>query len=99
LAKFTQSEEKTNSSENEDIKEGEKNSVSNDLYTNNEVLAAEGTNPEKVLNGIDGVFDDSIQVTWPDLESVPRHLRKYWFQRYSLFHRFDQGIKMDEVGW
>lgn len=25
--------------------------------------------------------------------------RKYWFQRYHLFSRYDQGIQMDEEGW
>lgn len=24
---------------------------------------------------------------------------KYWCQRYSLFSRFDHGIKMDKEGW
>ncbi|XP_024538959.1 trimethylguanosine synthase isoform X1 [Selaginella moellendorffii] len=24
---------------------------------------------------------------------------KYWWQRYSLFSKFDEGIKMDEEGW
>nr|XP_037273048.1 LOW QUALITY PROTEIN: uncharacterized protein LOC119164953 [Rhipicephalus microplus] len=26
-------------------------------------------------------------------------LTKYWFQRYRLFSRFDEGIKMDEESW
>ena len=26
---------------------------------------------------------------------LPAHMRKYWMQRYRLFSRFDQGIKMD----
>ncbi|XP_020103764.1 trimethylguanosine synthase-like isoform X2 [Ananas comosus] len=26
-------------------------------------------------------------------------ISKYWIQRYSLFSRFDYGIKMDEEGW
>ncbi|ESQ33809.1 hypothetical protein EUTSA_v10008708mg [Eutrema salsugineum] len=26
-------------------------------------------------------------------------IRKYWIQRYNLFSRYDQGIKMDEEGW
>lgn len=24
---------------------------------------------------------------------------KYWLQRYSLFSRFDQGIRLDRTGW
>lgn len=26
-------------------------------------------------------------------------VEKYWFQRYNLFSRYDQGIKLDEEGW
>lgn len=26
-------------------------------------------------------------------------IKKYWWQRYLLFSRFDEGIKMDEEGW
>ncbi|XP_010460855.1 PREDICTED: trimethylguanosine synthase-like isoform X1 [Camelina sativa] len=26
-------------------------------------------------------------------------ISKYWFQRYDLFSRYDQGIEMDEEGW
>ena len=31
----------------------------------------------------------------PDLPSV----RKYWYQRYLLFSRFDEGVRLDEEGW
>uniref|UniRef100_A0A1D1ZKW3 Trimethylguanosine synthase n=1 Tax=Anthurium amnicola TaxID=1678845 RepID=A0A1D1ZKW3_9ARAE len=27
------------------------------------------------------------------------HLVKYWYQRYLLFSKFDDGVKMDEEGW
>lgn len=26
-------------------------------------------------------------------------VKKYFFQRYRLFHRFDEGIKLDDVSW
>lgn len=26
-------------------------------------------------------------------------LQKYWFQRYNLFSRYDEGIELDEEGW
>ncbi|MCL7031818.1 hypothetical protein MKW94_027676 [Papaver nudicaule] len=32
-------------------------------------------------------------------ESCPADVMKYWCQRYSLFSRFDDGIKMDREGW
>lgn len=31
--------------------------------------------------------------------NVSRTVFKYWLQRYSLFSRFDQGIKLDTAGW
>ena len=32
-------------------------------------------------------------------DGVSRLVEKYWFQRYDLFSRYDEGIKMDEQGW
>ncbi|KAM5158394.1 trimethylguanosine synthase isoform 1-T1 [Mantella aurantiaca] len=34
----------------------------------------------------------------PEIAADP-HLAKYWAQRYRLFSRFDEGIKLDEEGW
>lgn len=33
------------------------------------------------------------------LHKLPSSINKYWWQRYLLFSRFDNGIKMDEEGW
>ncbi|KAI8469588.1 MAG: RNA cap guanine-N2 methyltransferase-domain-containing protein, partial [Monoraphidium minutum] len=30
---------------------------------------------------------------------LPRHMAKYWLQRYSLFSRFDDGAQLDVQGW
>ncbi|XP_060173414.1 uncharacterized protein LOC132604097 [Lycium barbarum] len=32
-------------------------------------------------------------------EEVSPSLNKYWCQRYLLFNKYDEGIKMDEEGW
>lgn len=32
-------------------------------------------------------------------EEYSAAIGKYWCQRYSLFSRYDHGIKMDEEGW
>ncbi|XP_030839258.1 trimethylguanosine synthase-like [Strongylocentrotus purpuratus] len=34
-----------------------------------------------------------------DIAGGSKHLNKYWAQRYRLFSRFDEGIKLDEEGW
>nr|XP_033789530.1 trimethylguanosine synthase [Geotrypetes seraphini] len=34
----------------------------------------------------------------PEIAAVPQ-LAKYWAQRYRLFSRFDEGIKLDTEGW
>lgn len=34
----------------------------------------------------------------PEIAAVPK-LAKYWAQRYRLFSRFDDGIKLDREGW
>ncbi|KAJ4841538.1 hypothetical protein Tsubulata_001742 [Turnera subulata] len=33
------------------------------------------------------------------VEEISPTLDKYWWQRYRLFSRYDEGIKMDEEGW
>ncbi|XVE89215.1 hypothetical protein DITRI_Ditri19aG0132500 [Diplodiscus trichospermus] len=30
---------------------------------------------------------------------ITHSIEKYWFQRYSLFSKYDEGIAMDEEGW
>jgi len=34
----------------------------------------------------------------PDLCAMP-HISKYWAQRYQLFSKYDEGIKLDEESW
>ncbi|XP_026325186.1 trimethylguanosine synthase [Hyposmocoma kahamanoa] len=34
----------------------------------------------------------------PELAGDPK-MRKYWRRRHSLFHRFDEGIKLDKESW
>ena len=38
-------------------------------------------------------------VEMPDYIAEDPELKKYWFQRYRLFTKFDQGIWMDKEGW
>ena len=35
----------------------------------------------------------------PDYMETDDELRKYWFQRYRLFSKFDSGIWMDRESW
>ncbi|XP_008065690.1 trimethylguanosine synthase [Carlito syrichta] len=39
-----------------------------------------------------------VNVIPPEIAAVPE-LAKYWAQRYRLFSRFDDGIKLDREGW
>lgn len=39
------------------------------------------------------------KLQWTDAKKMPKLLKKYWNQRYSLFSRFDDGIAMDREGW
>jgi hypothetical protein len=34
----------------------------------------------------------------PELASMP-HISKYWAQRYRLFSKYDQGVRLDEESW
>ncbi|CAH9139481.1 unnamed protein product [Cuscuta epithymum] len=34
-----------------------------------------------------------------DDEGVSAAVEKYWFQRFNLFSKYDEGIRMDEEGW
>ena len=38
-------------------------------------------------------------IEMPDYIAGDPELKKYWFQRYRLFTKFDQGIWMDKEGW
>lgn len=38
-------------------------------------------------------------LSFPLSEEYCTVIEKYWLQRYLLFSRFDEGIKMDEEGW
>lgn len=40
--------------------------------------------------------EESYEWTYAD---IPKSLRKYWPQRYSLFSKFDDGVWLDEEGW
>lgn len=33
------------------------------------------------------------------LEEISTSIEKYWYQRYLLFSRFDDGVRLDEEGW
>ncbi|KAH7567432.1 hypothetical protein JRO89_XS07G0072500 [Xanthoceras sorbifolium] len=44
--------------------------------------------------------DESEELQFQGMvEEFPANICKYWCQRYLLFSRFDDGIKMDEEGW
>lgn len=32
-------------------------------------------------------------------EGVSPLVEKYWLQRYDLFSKYDEGVKLDEEGW
>lgn len=44
-----------------------------------------------------------IRAASPEVNEVqlqpPKHLAKYYYQRYRLFHRFDEGVRLDEESW
>ncbi|XP_030460502.1 uncharacterized protein LOC115680806 isoform X1 [Syzygium oleosum] len=44
-------------------------------------------------------FHVKEDLSFPLSEEYCTVIEKYWFQRYLLFSRFDEGIKMDEEGW
>lgn len=37
--------------------------------------------------------------TLKEFGNVTTLVKKYWFQRYDLFSKYDEGIRMDEEGW
>ena len=52
----------------------------------------------------DLILDKNIKSTWRHTMynspgNLPKHLTKYWAQRYRLFSLFDKGIQMDEESW
>ncbi|TPX40858.1 hypothetical protein SeMB42_g03829 [Synchytrium endobioticum] len=51
--------------------------------------------PDTVETPCDG---QSMVTSWTR-ETIPKHLLKYYNQRYSLFSKFDLGVQLDEEGW
>ncbi|KAI8925527.1 RNA cap guanine-N2 methyltransferase-domain-containing protein [Entophlyctis helioformis] len=43
-------------------------------------------------------FAGDRKVAWT-VADIPKPLKKYWHQRFSLFSRYDDGIAMDYEGW
>ena len=43
------------------------------------------------------IINNNISIP-PDLRAMP-HISKYWAQRYQLFSKYDDGIKLDEESW
>jgi len=51
-----------------------------------------------VERGADAVSTDAVQTLYTK-SNLPEALQKYWWQRYRLFSRYDEGIRMDYDGW
>ncbi|ORZ10808.1 RNA cap guanine-N2 methyltransferase-domain-containing protein [Absidia repens] len=43
------------------------------------------------------VFNNAI--VFYTLDKMPSEIQKYWYQRYSYFSKYDEGILMDHEGW
>jgi hypothetical protein len=43
------------------------------------------------------IYHSNLQIP-PELASMP-HISKYWAQRYRLFSKYDQGVRLDEESW
>ncbi|KAJ2481569.1 Trimethylguanosine synthase [Coemansia sp. RSA 2131] len=44
--------------------------------------------------------DDGAETfTTPQGQILPLSLEKYWRRRHDFFHKYDEGIQIDEVGW
>ncbi|CAM6097192.1 unnamed protein product [Calypogeia fissa] len=57
-----------------------------------------GTKKRRVRSLSEG--DPLDEVKLPGIVGMMnKDLVKYWIQRYSLFTKFDEGVKMDEEGW
>lgn len=44
-------------------------------------------------------MEEASKVLGDKKNEIPENVYKYWAQRYTLFHRFDEGILLDEEGW
>jgi len=46
---------------------------------------------------MEGVPDGIHQ--WLSVDQFPPHLQKYWFQRYKIWDKYDEGVWMTEDAW
>ena len=60
------------------------------------------SNPKKMPKKCPAAAADRSKIRGPltpaQLAAYPE-LRKYWHQRYRLFHQYDSGVEMDYEGW
>ncbi|XP_042018784.1 trimethylguanosine synthase-like isoform X2 [Salvia splendens] len=77
------------------------NDISGDWVSNDDVSSKNTWNDKKKTRKTKS--KRKLSITIEDYLGVPDELpssiSKYWWQRYLLFSRFDNGIKMDEEGW
>lgn len=68
-------------------------SVNNQIEA--EASSSSNTSSRKKLKGKKKKKKSKPSVPIPDEIAGDLELRKYWYQRYRIFRRFDQGIKLD----
>ncbi|ORZ13261.1 RNA cap guanine-N2 methyltransferase-domain-containing protein [Absidia repens] len=44
------------------------------------------------------IMFDNVVVSYT-LDTLPKDIEKYWYQRYAYFSKYDEGILMDREGW
>ncbi|EOA89901.1 uncharacterized protein SETTUDRAFT_127397 [Exserohilum turcica Et28A] len=46
-----------------------------------------------------GTPDENGVDHWSCVDEFPEHLKKYWFQRFKIWEKYDQGVWMTEDAW
>ncbi|ENN73511.1 hypothetical protein YQE_09762, partial [Dendroctonus ponderosae] len=101
-------EQMSGSKSSEDLKDGEVDSF--DKYEDQQTGTSAGA---ELTEQKDYIFEDYKQeksksgkrrkrkskIKYPPELEANKKLRKFWPRRYSLFRKFDDGIKLDEESW
>ncbi|KAK9728039.1 putative diacylglycerol O-acyltransferase tgs1 [Basidiobolus ranarum] len=85
-SKSTDTEESSDSSSEEESSSSEEDSSSSEDDSSS---SDDSSSEEEIAKPI-------VQYT---RETIPKHLMKYWNQRFKYFSKFTEGIHMDEEGW
>ncbi|ORY01528.1 hypothetical protein K493DRAFT_92150 [Basidiobolus meristosporus CBS 931.73] len=91
------SEESSSESSNESGSE-ESSSDSSD-ESSSEESSSDSSEESSSDSSAEASLEEAKPIVQYTRDTIPKHMLKYWNQRFKYFSKFNEGIQMDEEGW